>query len=60
MENFNFYVPTDIRFGKDRLDELPAVLDQFGMSYLFMVAVVSNVMACTNKLLIWPKKTGIH
>ena len=38
MENFNFYVPTD----------------------LFMVAVVSNVMACTNKLLIWPKKTGIH
>lgn len=27
MENFNFYVPTDIRFGKDRLDELPAVLD---------------------------------
>ena len=23
MENFNFYVPTDIRFGKDRLDELP-------------------------------------
>ena len=25
------------------------------MSYLFMVAVVSNVMACTNKLLIWPK-----
>ena len=25
MENFNFYVPTDIRFGKDRLDELRCV-----------------------------------
>jgi len=36
MENFNFYVPTDIRFGKDRLDELPAVLDQFGKNVLLV------------------------
>ena len=36
MENFNFYVPTDICFGKDRLDELPAVLDQFGKNVLLV------------------------
>ncbi len=36
MENFRFDVPTDIRFGKDRLDELPAVLNQFGKNVLLV------------------------
>ncbi len=30
MENFDFHVTTDIRFGKDRLAELPEVLNQYG------------------------------
>lgn len=34
MENFRFHVTTDIRFGKDRLDELPDVLNQFGKRVL--------------------------
>lgn len=34
MDNFNFHVTTDIRFGKDRLNELPAVLNQFGKKVL--------------------------
>src|SRR5699024_6427109 len=34
MENFTFHVPTDIRFGKDRLSELPEVLNTFGQNVL--------------------------
>lgn len=34
MENFTFHVPTDIRFGKDRLSELPQVLNAFGKKVL--------------------------
>lgn len=30
MNNFTFQVTTDIRFGKDRLNELPEVLNTFG------------------------------
>lgn len=37
MDNFRFYVPTDIRFGKDRLkEELPAVLTTFGKNVLLV------------------------
>ena len=36
MENFNFNVSTDIRFGKDRLAELPSVLSQFGKNVLLV------------------------
>lgn len=36
MENFNFHVTTDIRFGKDRLNELPAVLNEFGKKVLIV------------------------
>lgn len=34
MENFTFYVTTDIRFGKDRLDELTDVLNGYGKKVL--------------------------
>lgn len=36
MENFRFDVATDIRFGKDRWDELPEVLYQFGKNILLV------------------------
>lgn len=36
MENFNFHVTTDIRFGKDRLSELPEVLNTFGKKVLLV------------------------
>jgi alcohol dehydrogenase YqhD (iron-dependent ADH family) len=37
MDNFRFHVPTDIRFGKDRLaNELPQVLDTFGKTVLLV------------------------
>ncbi len=36
MENFNFHVTTDIRFGKDRLAELPEVMNQFGKKVLLV------------------------
>ncbi|MHC5228228.1 iron-containing alcohol dehydrogenase [Enterococcus sp. LJL99] len=37
MENFRFYVPTDIRFGKNRLTtELTTVLNTFGKSVLLV------------------------
>ncbi len=36
MENFNFHVTTDIRFGKDRLAELPEVLAAFGKNVLLV------------------------
>ncbi len=36
MNNFNFHVPTDIRFGKDRLGELPEALGQFGKKVLLV------------------------
>ena len=36
MENFSFNVSTDIRFGKDRLAELPSVLSQFGKNVLLV------------------------
>lgn len=37
MNNFTFQVTTDIRFGKDRLNELPEVLNTFGGYSDFMV-----------------------
>lgn len=36
MENFRFHVETDIRFGKDRLGELPEALNQFGKKVLLV------------------------
>lgn len=36
MENFRFHVTTDIRFGKNRLGELPEVLNQFGKRVLLV------------------------
>ncbi|MHC5247525.1 iron-containing alcohol dehydrogenase [Enterococcus sp. LJL90] len=36
MNNFRFDVATDVRFGKDRLDELPEVLSQFGQNVLLV------------------------
>lgn len=36
MNNFNFHVTTDIRFGKDRLGELPEALAQFGKKVLLV------------------------
>jgi alcohol dehydrogenase YqhD (iron-dependent ADH family) len=36
MENFNFHVETDIRFGKERLGELPEVLHSFGKNVLLV------------------------
>ena len=36
MENFDFHVTTDIRFGKDRLAELPEVLNQYGKKVLIV------------------------
>lgn len=36
MDNFDFHVTTDIRFGKDRLAELPEVLNQFGKNVLLV------------------------
>lgn len=36
MENFKFHVATDVRFGKDRLGELPEVLNQFGKKVLIV------------------------
>ncbi|MGG5342947.1 iron-containing alcohol dehydrogenase [Enterococcus sp. AZ192] len=37
MDNFRFYVPTDIRFGQDRLEtELTGVLDTYGKNVLFV------------------------
>lgn len=34
MENFRLHIPTDIRFGKDRLGELPEALAPFGKKVL--------------------------
>lgn len=34
MENFRLQIPTDIRFGKDRLGELPEVLAPLGKRVL--------------------------
>ena len=36
MENFDFHVTTDIRFGKDRLAELPEVLNHYGKRVLLV------------------------
>lgn len=36
MENFRFNVGTDIRFGKDRLSELPEVLNEYGKKVLLV------------------------
>lgn len=36
MNNFTFNVSTDIRFGKDRLGELPGVLNTFGKNVLLV------------------------
>ncbi|GMA47993.1 iron-containing alcohol dehydrogenase [Tetragenococcus muriaticus] len=36
MENFDFHVTTDIRFGKDRLSELSDVLNNFGKNVLLV------------------------
>jgi alcohol dehydrogenase YqhD (iron-dependent ADH family) len=34
MKNFRTYIPTDIRFGNDRLEELPEVLNEYGKKVL--------------------------
>ena len=45
MNNFRMYVPTDIRFGKDRLNELPEVLASYGKRVLLAYGVAqSNVL----------------
>ena len=36
MNNFNFYVPTDIRFGKDRIECLPTELEKYGNKILLV------------------------
>ncbi len=37
MDNFRFYVPTDIRFGQNRLEtELTGVLDTYGKNVLLV------------------------
>ncbi len=36
MNNFRLQIPTDIRFGRDRLAELPEVLEQFGKKVLLV------------------------
>lgn len=36
MNNFTFHVSTDIRFGKDRLNELPEVLNTYGKHVLLV------------------------
>lgn len=36
MENFRLQIPTDIRFGKNRLNELPEVLATYGRRVLFV------------------------
>ncbi len=36
MQNFRFYVPTDIRFGTDRLSELPEALSSIGKRVLLV------------------------
>lgn len=36
MNNFNFYVPTDIRFGKDRIECLPTELKKYGNKILLV------------------------
>jgi alcohol dehydrogenase YqhD (iron-dependent ADH family) len=36
MQNFRFYVPTDIRFGTDRLSELPEALSSVGKRVLLV------------------------
>ncbi|KAF1298420.1 butanol dehydrogenase [Enterococcus sp. JM4C] len=36
MENFKFHVSTDIRFGKDRLGELPEVIKTYGQRVLLV------------------------
>lgn len=61
MENFNFYVPTDIRFGKDRLDELPVVLDQFGKNVLLVYGGGSiKRNGLYQQITDLAQKTGIH
>lgn len=34
MENFRLQIPTDIRFGTNKLEELPEALEQFGKRVL--------------------------
>ncbi|MDR0921447.1 MAG: iron-containing alcohol dehydrogenase [Lactobacillales bacterium] len=34
MKNFRLYIPTDIHFGNDRLDELPEILAEYGKKVL--------------------------
>lgn len=36
MDNFNFHVTTDIRFGRDRLNELPEALNVYGKKVLMV------------------------
>lgn len=51
MENFRFFVPTDIRFGRDRLSELPEALAKFGKRVLVVYGVdQSSVQVCTSVL----------
>ena len=44
MNNFTFQVTTDIRFGKDRLNELPEVLNTFGKNVLLVYGGGSKTM----------------
>lgn len=36
MNNFRLQIPTDIRFGRDRLTELPEVLGTYGKNVLLV------------------------
>lgn len=36
MNNFRLQIPTDIRFGRDRLAELPEVLGTYGKNVLLV------------------------
>lgn len=47
MNNFRLQIPTDIRFGRDRLAELPEVLGTYGkMFFWFMAEGQLNVQDC--------------
>lgn len=47
MNNFRLQIPTDIRFGRDRLTELPGVLEPTEkMFFWFMAEGQLNVQDC--------------
>ncbi|GMA53562.1 hypothetical protein GCM10025857_49190 [Alicyclobacillus contaminans] len=53
MENFDFHVTTDIRFGKDRLSELSDVLNNFGKNVLLVYGegVLKRAVFMTNYMI---------